>query len=83
MGARPLRRAIQRLVEDPLSERLLNKEFTAGEIIVVDVDQADGDGTADADRADKAEGDGAATLVFRAIAGFEPPTVEMAVEAAD
>ncbi|HIM65638.1 MAG TPA: ATP-dependent Clp protease ATP-binding subunit [Acidimicrobiia bacterium] len=83
MGARPLRRAIQRLVEDPLSERLLNKEFTAGEIIVVDIDQADGDGTADADRADKAEGDGAATLVFRAIAGFEPPTVEMAVEAAD
>ena len=83
MGARPLRRSIQRLVEDPLSERLLNKEFTAGEIIVVDIDQADGDGTADADRADKAEGDGAATLVFRAIAGFEPPTVEMAVEAAD
>ncbi|HIM85981.1 MAG TPA: ATP-dependent Clp protease ATP-binding subunit, partial [Acidimicrobiia bacterium] len=40
MGARPLRRAIQRLVEDPLSERLLNKEFTAGEIIVVDIDQA-------------------------------------------
>src|SRR4029450_11230869 len=25
MGARPLRRAIQRLVEDPLSERLLHK----------------------------------------------------------
>ncbi|GIR38338.1 MAG: hypothetical protein CM15mP49_37230 [Actinomycetota bacterium] len=38
LGARPLRRAIQRLVEDPLSERLLLKEFTAGQIIVVDVD---------------------------------------------
>ena len=38
MGARPLRRAIQRLVEDPLAERLLHKEFRAGEIIVVDVE---------------------------------------------
>src|SRR5205807_1552568 len=27
LGARPLRRAIQRLVEDPLSERILWKEF--------------------------------------------------------
>ena len=35
LGARPLRRAIQRLVEDPLSERLLLKEFTAGQIVVV------------------------------------------------
>ena len=47
MGARPLRRSIQRLVEDPLSERLLNKEFTAGEIIVVDIDKADDAETAD------------------------------------
>ena len=31
-------RAIQRLVEDPLSERLLLKEFTAGQIVVVDID---------------------------------------------
>ena len=38
MGARPLRRAIQRLLEDPLSERLLLKEFRAGEIIIVDVE---------------------------------------------
>ena len=38
LGARPLRRAIQRLVEDPLSERLLWKEFRAGEIIVVDAE---------------------------------------------
>ena len=38
LGARPLRRAIQRLVEDPLSERLLYKEFRAGEIIVVDAE---------------------------------------------
>ena len=38
LGARPLRRAIQRLVEDPLSERLLWKEFRAGETIIVDAE---------------------------------------------
>jgi ATP-dependent Clp protease ATP-binding subunit ClpC len=38
LGARPLRRAIQRLIEDPLSEKILWKEFNAGETIVVDVD---------------------------------------------
>ena len=38
MGARPLRRAIQRLVEDPLSEKLLWKEFQAGDTIVVDAE---------------------------------------------
>jgi len=37
LGARPLRRTIQRLVEDPLSERLLWKEFRAGQTIIVDV----------------------------------------------
>jgi ATP-dependent Clp protease ATP-binding subunit ClpC len=36
LGARPLRRAIQRFVEDPLSEKILWKEFHAGETIVVD-----------------------------------------------
>ena len=36
LGARPLRRTIQRLVEDPLSEKLLYKEFRAGETIFVD-----------------------------------------------
>jgi ATP-dependent Clp protease ATP-binding subunit ClpC len=38
LGARPLRRAIQRLVEDPLSEKILWKEFHAGETVVVDAD---------------------------------------------
>src|SRR5581483_9646341 len=38
LGARPLRRAIQQRVEEPLSDKLLRKEFTAGEIIVVDVE---------------------------------------------
>ena len=37
LGARPLRRTIQRLVEDPLAEKLLWKEFRAGETILVDV----------------------------------------------
>jgi ATP-dependent Clp protease ATP-binding subunit ClpC len=36
LGARPLRRTIQRMVEDQLSEKLLNKEFKAGETIIVD-----------------------------------------------
>ena len=36
LGARPLRRTIQRMVEDPLSEKLLWKEFRAGQTIIVD-----------------------------------------------
>ena len=36
LGARPLRRTIQRLVEDPLSEKILHKEFRAGETVFVD-----------------------------------------------
>jgi ATP-dependent Clp protease ATP-binding subunit ClpC len=36
LGARPLRRTIQRMVEDPLAEKLLWKEFRAGETILVD-----------------------------------------------
>ncbi|MEO5679130.1 MAG: AAA family ATPase, partial [Acidimicrobiales bacterium] len=38
MGARPLRRAIQRMIEDPLSEKLLFKEYRSGETIIVDVE---------------------------------------------
>jgi ATP-dependent Clp protease ATP-binding subunit ClpC len=38
LGARPLRRAIQQLIEDPLSEKILWKEFRVGETIVVDVE---------------------------------------------
>ncbi len=36
MGARPLRRAIQRLVEDPLSEELLMGRWKEGDVILVD-----------------------------------------------
>jgi ATP-dependent Clp protease ATP-binding subunit ClpC len=38
LGARPLRRAIQRLLEDPLSERVLLGEFKAGTTILVGYD---------------------------------------------
>ena len=36
-GARPLKRAIQRLVENPLALRLLEGEFGAGDTVRVDV----------------------------------------------
>ncbi len=36
-GARPLRRAIQRLIEDPLSEELLAGEWSAGDTVLCDV----------------------------------------------
>jgi ATP-dependent Clp protease ATP-binding subunit ClpC len=35
-GARPLRRVIQNMVEDPLSEQLLTGEFTSGATVLVD-----------------------------------------------
>ncbi len=63
LGARPLRRALQRLVEDPLSEKLLYKEFVAGEIVIVDIEDDD-------------ELPGEKKVVFRSIEGFEPPPVE-------
>ena len=40
-GARPLRRAIQRLLEDPLSEEILEGKWSTGSII--DVDAVDGE----------------------------------------
>jgi ATP-dependent Clp protease ATP-binding subunit ClpC len=38
-GARPLRRALQKHIESPLSVSLLSGEFTEGDTIVVDVDE--------------------------------------------
>ncbi len=40
-GARPLKRAIQRLLENPLALRLLEADFGAGDTIRVDVDDGD------------------------------------------
>jgi ATP-dependent Clp protease ATP-binding subunit ClpC len=71
LGARPLRRAIQRLIEDALSEKILYKQFHAGEIIVVDVED-------DPDRP------GEKRLSFSAVEGFVPPTaVELAATGVD
>jgi len=66
LGARPLRRAIQRLIEDALSEKILYKQFRAGEIVVVDTED-------DPDRP------GEKRLGFSAVEGFQPPsTIELA-----
>jgi ATP-dependent Clp protease ATP-binding subunit ClpB len=35
-GARPMRRAIQRLIQDPLAIQLLNGEFVSGDVVLVD-----------------------------------------------
>ena len=37
-GARPLRRAIQRMIEDPLSEEILEGKWTSGSVIDVEVE---------------------------------------------
>ncbi|MEQ8329668.1 MAG: ATP-dependent Clp protease ATP-binding subunit [Longimicrobiales bacterium] len=42
-GARPLKRAIQRYLEDPLSEKILTAEFSSGDEVEVGADP-DGDG---------------------------------------
>jgi ATP-dependent Clp protease ATP-binding subunit ClpC len=41
LGARPLRRAIQRMLEDPVSEKVLFREFPAGSTVLVTVDEQD------------------------------------------
>ena len=41
-GARPLRRAVQRLVEDPLSEEILLGKFLANDTVLVDTDEEHG-----------------------------------------
>jgi ATP-dependent Clp protease ATP-binding subunit ClpC len=89
LGARPLRRAIQQMVEDPLSERILWKEFHAGETIVVDVE------TITPEMATAFDVKGAPPLIagekqlsFRAVQsvvseGVETPPVELAGAGAD
>ncbi len=69
LGARPLRRAIQRLVEDAVSERILYKAFRAGEIIIVDAE-------------DDPDNEGQQRICFRSIEGFQPPTIEPELAAA-
>jgi ATP-dependent Clp protease ATP-binding subunit ClpC len=79
LGARPLRRAIQQMIEDPLSERILWKEFRVGQTIIVDVE------TVTPEMAEAFDVKGAPPLVagekqltFTAIEGLEPPPVALA-----
>ncbi len=44
LGARPLRRTIQREIEDALSEKILFEEVGPGQLVTVDVDNWDGEG---------------------------------------
>ena len=59
LGARPLRRAVQTYVEDVLSEKILFKEFRAGQTIVIDVN----------------EGDDGPQLTFEGVEGLPPSVV--------
>jgi ATP-dependent Clp protease ATP-binding subunit ClpC len=43
LGARPLRRTIQREIEDQLSEKILFDEIGAGQLVTVDVENWDGE----------------------------------------
>ena len=70
LGARPLRRALQRFIEDPLSEKLLLKEFHAGEIIVIGVED-------DPDKKDEQR------FTFKAVEGFVSPTAVVLAGASD
>ena len=47
LGARPLRRTIQRYIEDELSEKIIFGDFVAGDTIKVDVADWDGEGAHD------------------------------------
>jgi ATP-dependent Clp protease ATP-binding subunit ClpC len=47
LGARPLRRTIQREIEDKLSEKILFGELQPGQIVITDVDGWDGEGADD------------------------------------
>ncbi len=59
------------MIEDVLSEKILYKEFHAGEIIVVDTEP-------------DPEHEGELKLSFRGVEGFNPPAVvELAATAAD
>jgi ATP-dependent Clp protease ATP-binding subunit ClpC len=44
LGARPLRRTVQREIEDTLAEKMLYGEVGPGQIVLVDVDPGEGPG---------------------------------------
>jgi ATP-dependent Clp protease ATP-binding subunit ClpC len=39
-GARPLHRAIQKYLEDPLAEEILNSQVKEGDVLIADLDEA-------------------------------------------
>ncbi len=39
MGARPMRRVIQSLIEDPISEKIISAEISAGDIVKISADE--------------------------------------------
>jgi ATP-dependent Clp protease ATP-binding subunit ClpC len=51
LGARPLRRTIQREIEDQLSEKILFGEIQPGQIIICDVEGWDGEEETSTDKA--------------------------------
>jgi ATP-dependent Clp protease ATP-binding subunit ClpC len=71
MGARPLRRAIQRFVEDPLADEVLKTPMQAGSTVLVE---------RDADSKQKAEaGDGEELLKITILPPVEAPPEEKPV----
>ncbi|HEX2131044.1 MAG TPA: AAA family ATPase, partial [Actinophytocola sp.] len=78
LGARPLRRTIQREIEDQLSEKILFGELEPGQIIICDVEGWDGDENSSTDKA---------TFTFRGETKPanvpDSPPVEMAAGAPD
>jgi ATP-dependent Clp protease ATP-binding subunit ClpC len=66
LGARPLRRTIQREIEDPLSEKILFGELAPGQIVVVDTEPED-----------VLKKDGAQQFTFR---GEPKPSAAMALD---
>ena len=63
LGARPLRRTIQREIEDQLSEKILFEEVGPGQLVTVDVDNWDGEGAGE-------------DAVFTFVGGKKPAKVE-------
>ena len=64
LGARPLRRALQRLVEDPLAEEILAGKWPEGSVVAIDC--ADGE-------LSFSRGDGTFEREFEPLAEFEEP----------
>ena len=72
LGARPLRRAVQREIEDRLSERILGAELLAGDLVTVDF--VDGQFTFESDGKSKDHGSTSASSA--AAVASTAPTVE-------